>query len=611
MAVAVQTALQNLLLRAQQIRGDLNCVKDVKFPISYSLQSVDLKPIEQDPGLVSLTLRHSGEIRVVHGNKDVHSAVEKAFEGRGDNKGQAEQQPGKESTNESSVVTAGEQSKSGVWIFRGENGIFEGKNGIECCCELLENLVRSGWEVIASGKFTTTPDFEIVTWMLKKSVTPLDNAEVAAVAFTDDKRKIRVLSRNPQVQVNNVVHRALEAVCPSSKKETDEQEEKDEAEEDKDKDKDQKTVSKQNKDDPDCPSDFDIKESGGDCSQSRICLEIAHLLFCRQWKLIASLPFGDDEAVFYCSDGRILPALGQAAFAMLEVEKPDSIRLHRVGEDVEKGIKEILGEFSPEVKENEGSQSKELKMKTGLWKAESDEEAIRAQNILGKILLGMNKHELNLYARIVLDSGKANQKTLLMFRQSNIAFGKALIIQPQGLNRILVSGGAPEDISAIRNCLSSRWPYPLTQDYEAAANDTNEDQAEKSPSAASYWVFKVKRYPWSVSYGNKHVDKLIESAKVLMANSGRNINFAVPNPGNMDSESAKSVLTFLLKDLSELGWRLQTAVDLISGRKNPVRPVALPERPSHAQAIVFLRWKITVLFCTVYLLNFGKIFSIP
>ena len=56
--------------------------------------------------------------------------------------------------------------------------------------------------------------------------------------------------------------------------------------------------------------------------------------------------------------------------------------------------------------------------------------------------------------------------------------------------------------------------------------------------------FQVKRYPWAVSYGNKHVDRAIESTKELLA---KKPNISVPNPANMDAESAKSLLVFLLK----------------------------------------------------------------
>ena len=50
--------------------SDLNCMKDCKFPVSYSLQSVTMKSPEKDAGgLVSLTLRTPGEIRCVERQK--------------------------------------------------------------------------------------------------------------------------------------------------------------------------------------------------------------------------------------------------------------------------------------------------------------------------------------------------------------------------------------------------------------------------------------------------------------------------------------------------------------------------------------------------------------
>ena len=58
-----------------------------------------------------------------------------------------------------------------------------------------------------------------------------------------------------------------------------------------------------------------------------------------------------------------------------------------------------------------------------------------------------------------------------------------------------------------------------------------------------WWFFKVKRYPWNVSYGNKHADKAIEATKTLLEKQ----NVSLPPPSNMDAESAKSLLIFLLK----------------------------------------------------------------
>ena len=80
----------------------------------------------------------------------------------------------------------------------------------------------------------------------------------------------------------------------------------------------------------------------------------------------------------------------------------------------------------------------------------------------------------------------------------------------------------------LRECITSRWPYPLTGDAEISDG---------------WHLFKVKRYPWAVSYGNKHVDRAVEVAKVVLAQR----DISLPNPTNMDSESAKSLLCFVIK----------------------------------------------------------------
>ena len=93
-----------------------------------------------------------------------------------------------------------------------------------------------------------------------------------------------------------------------------------------------------------------------------------------------------------------------------------------------------------------------------------------------------------------------------------------------------VFGATEEDLEAVRRVLSSRWPYPLTRDGVLEGCE-------------EWWLFKVKRYPWSVSYGNKHADKAMEAAKELLAR--RQLQLSPPK--NMDSDSAKSVLACLVK----------------------------------------------------------------
>ena len=99
-----------------------------------------------------------------------------------------------------------------------------------------------------------------------------------------------------------------------------------------------------------------------------------------------------------------------------------------------------------------------------------------------------------------------------------------------GSNKLVLIGGATKEIELARNVLKTRWPYPIVRDEEL------DWEAGKSP----VWVFKVKRQPWAVSYGHKHLDKAIEMAQGIL-------HRPFPPPSNTDSDSGKSILVFLLK----------------------------------------------------------------
>ena len=76
---------------------------------------------------------------------------------------------------------------------------------------MLENLIKLGWEVLSTGDLTTTPGYELVTWILKKSSTPpLGDANVVAVTF--DQEKVKVWSKKANIQVNNAIQRAINEV---------------------------------------------------------------------------------------------------------------------------------------------------------------------------------------------------------------------------------------------------------------------------------------------------------------------------------------------------------------------------------------------------------------
>ena len=120
-----------------------------------------------------------------------------------------------------------------------------------------------------------------------------------------------------------------------------------------------------------------------------------------------------------------------------------------------------------------------------------------------------------------------------------------------GQNRIFVLGGDVEEVEVVRRAIANRWPYPISKDSCVSAmqitnaNDNNEQTTNKSdPPSSMYeqiWGFKVKRYPWAISYGSKKIDRVVESAKHVFP------HLVIPPPHNMDPDSGKSILMFILK----------------------------------------------------------------
>ena len=372
----------------------------------------------------------------------------------------------------------------------------------------------------SSSDVTTTPGFELVTWILKRSSTPLTNPEVVSVAFTSA-NKVEVISPKSQVQVNNVLKTAINKVTkvevkdklPDLVKETEnvdneekpegnkieeldkneeeenkkEEEDPEKKEEDKEKkeeeNKDKKEEVKEEevvkevvhkvqqgqvgKDDPECPSTFEIDNNllnsdagGGRVIASRIVLEATHLLFCRQWKFVASvrLPFGSAEVrdvLLFCRDSRILPGLGgHDSFAMIELQKPNLLRMYNVAEKVEADVKAAVAEHWPAgltskesevinggVKEYRLNETPWMKSEIEVTSGTEDGVAVTAkkttlmtsqQNLVSRILLAMNKSELNMYARVTHESDMADQRTMLIFRQSNVTYSESLTLKLAG-----------------------------------------------------------------------------------------------------------------------------------------------------------------------------------
>ena len=70
------------------------------------------------------------------------------------------------------------------------------------------------------------------------------------------------------------------------------------------------------------------------------------------------------------------------------------------------------------------------------------------------------------------------------FRQSNVTYSEYLTIKLTGRNRLAIVGGTDDDLDVIRNCLQSRWPYPLSRDYKVNI------KIEINPNSLQYFVIK-------------------------------------------------------------------------------------------------------------------------
>ena len=94
---------------------------------------------------------------------------------------------------------------------------------------------------------------------------------------------------------------------------------------------------------------------------------------------------------------------------------------------------------------------------------------------------------------------------------------------------MILIGATTHEIDFTRNILKNRWPYPSSRDEELILDDKNKA-----------WLFKLKRHPWAISYGHKHIDRAVELAQSLL-------HKAIAPPKNTDADSGKSIIIFLLR----------------------------------------------------------------
>jgi len=190
--------------------------------------------------------------------------------------------------------------------------------------------------------------------------------------------------------------------------------------------------------------------------------------------------------------------------------------------------------------------------------------------LFSKLVYSFSKQSLSLFNTI-----QTPGLTLVMCRSSNLVAAAPLSLHLLLGNTLRVKGADAEEVDIIREVLKSRWPYQITQDAEittqvsehdtiddlqtrdTSTSEKEEDGKEKETEDTKQmkvmnWEWKVRRFPWKVSYGARLWDRAVERVGVLLP---------LPPPRHQDLESAKSIILFSIKELSERGWKYTGSVN--------------------------------------------------
>jgi hypothetical protein len=278
-------------------------------------------------------------------------------------------------------------------------------------------------------------------------------------------------------------------------------------------------VAKIPQDDPCCPSNFNLAGTNV-MKNPDFLVDLYHRLFCRQWKLVTSVKTEDCCLTFFRHDPRILPGLGQQSLCGFSVDSSGSIFLHNASNEIVENVKLCADEIQI------GTKSCEFKLKT-------EPGFTKGKDLLTETVTIFNNYQFILYATLELELNDFHTN-LLLFKPSNVQAVNILGLSLGHGNILTLTGGGQEEIDILRETLLNRWPYPIVSDMAVSA---------------SSWSWKVKRYPWRMSYGSKMVDRAVDRASKLV----RQLSF--PPPNNNDLESAKSLVVFIIKELAEKGWK--------------------------------------------------------
>ena len=286
-------------------------------------------------------------------------------------------------------------------------------------------------------------------------------------------------------------------------------------------------VGKLVQDDPNCPAILLLPEDRPSHGCALI-VDLLHQLLCRQWKAVTSIRTEESNSLFFFRhDPRILPGLGQQSLAGFSVNSQGAIHLHNASQEIVESVK-LFADAT-----NLGEKSSEFCLKDEL-------PLSKGRELLTEIMSVFNNYNFTLYSSIELCIS-GHHTNLLLFRPSTVQASAFLGLTLGQGNLLTLDGGGQEEIDGVREILSSRWPYPIATDMAVSA---------------SCWSWKVKRYPWRMSYGNKLVDRAVDRASKMV----RQLSF--PPPNNHDLESAKSLLVCLMRELSERGWKFVGAHNL-------------------------------------------------
>ena len=80
------------------------------------------------------------------------------------------------------------------------------------------------------------------------------------------------------------------------------------------------------------------------------------------------------EVFYFCRDGRILPALGQQSFVMIDLEQPNKMRLFNVEESIKDALKTVVIKTQPHLAHiTESEEFTEFKWNCPVWNHTLDE----------------------------------------------------------------------------------------------------------------------------------------------------------------------------------------------------------------------------------------------